>query len=149
MLQKLVVHTRLYDPDKNIVFAEPDIPWLLDSVEKIDKIKTITAKEYKKLGKKFYVVVNVDNSGIVPKMEIVKYYAETIRHTLENFVLSYGYYGTVRNFYTNTVIYQALQLGYSPTIYPTKEAAVAEIMRQQNESTPTQRIVIPPELRGE
>lgn len=148
MLEKLVVHTRLYDPDKNIVFAEPDMVWVLDSIETIDKIKTITAKEYKKLGKKFYVVVNVDHSNIVPKMDIVKYYAEAIRYTLENFVYSYCYYGTVRNFYTNTVIYQALQLGYSPAIYPTKEAAVAEVLRHQSESTPTQRIIVPRELRG-
>jgi hypothetical protein len=117
------IHVDLkYDPELNIVFTldEGD----LKTQEDVDTFFDEYRKFFQELGKKAYMVSNIDNLLVHP--EVAEYYGEVARATIADNLLGFARWGT-KDWARLTVRTTSLKAKIPPNIYNTKEEAVQAI----------------------
>ncbi len=115
-----------YDADRGIVFTVDE--GTLGTPEEVDEFISLNRDYFTTLGKKVWVVSNIDGLKIRPP--VADYYGESVRTLVEEWVLGHVRYGqsppsrmTVRTSYLRAKI--------DPNIYGTREEALEAIERMQ------------------
>jgi len=125
------IHTIFeYDTESNIVFTE-DYGELKAS-EDVDAFFAEYRRFFENLGKKAYVVSNINN--LIVHAPISDYYGEVARNTVVEYVLGFARWGT-NDRARMTVRTTSLKANIPQNIYGTKEEAIQAIeeMRGKNE----------------
>lgn len=118
-----------YDPERNIVFTEDH--WEIKTKEDVDAFFAEYKKFFEKLGKKVYMVSNINN--LLVHAPIAEYYGETSRATVGQYLLGFARWGT-NEWARMTVRTTSLKAKMTPNIYDTREEAI-EVIEKMKEST--------------
>jgi len=111
-----------YDSKRNIVFTEDH--WEIKTREDVDVFFAEYLNYFRALGKKAYMISNIDDLRV--HAEIVEYYGETARSTIEEYLLGFARFGT-KDLARMTVRTSSLKAKLPSNIYSTREAAVQAI----------------------
>lgn len=116
-----------YDPERNIVFTEDK--WEIKTKEDVDAFFAEYQKFFEKLGKKVYMVSNIN--GLLVHAPIAEYYGETSRATVGQYLLGFARWGT-NDWARMTVRTTSLKASMTPNIYDTREEAIEAIEKMRN-----------------
>lgn len=122
-------HTFEYDAERNILFAE-DIGDI-GTREDVDDFFGAYLRFFEKLGKKVYLVANIDN--LLVHAAIADYYGDTALKTAEEHVLGLARWGS-NDRARMTVRTTSLKAGMTPNIYETRDEAIEAIRKMQQGS---------------
>lgn len=79
-----------YDAERNIVFTVDH--WDIKTVEDVVEFFNAHVKFFDKIGKKFYMISNVDGLKIHPS--VLEYYGETARRAVGKYLLGFARWST-------------------------------------------------------
>lgn len=111
-----------YDSERNIVFTLDH--WDVKTREDVDAFFGEYLNFFRALGKKAYMISNIDDLRVYA--EVVEYYGETARTTIEKYLLGFARYGT-KDLARMTVRTSSLKLKVSPNIFTSREEAIQAI----------------------
>lgn len=117
-----------YDEEKNILFTEDH--WELWAREDVDDFFSEYGEYFTNLGKKVYMVSNINN--LLVHAKIANYYGETARNTVAQYILGFARWGS-NDRARMTVRTTSLKANIPPNIYDSKEAAVEAIEKMKKE----------------
>jgi hypothetical protein len=115
-----------YDAERNILFT--DDSWDVKTREDVDAFFAEYLSFFEKLGKKVYIVANINN--LLVRAAIADYYGETSLKTVEKYVLGLARWGT-NDWARMTVRTTSLKAKMTPNIYETREEAIEAILQMQ------------------
>lgn len=118
-----------YDEKLNIVFTEDH--WDVNTKEDVDKFFAEYKKYFSELGKKVYMVSNIDH--LLVGASIAHYYGETARSTVGHYLLGFARYGT-NDWARMTVRTTSLKASMTPNIYDSREAAIAAVEKMKKDA---------------
>jgi flavorubredoxin len=119
-----------YDEEKNILFTEDH--WELWAREDVDEFFAEYEEYFNNLGKKVYIVSNINN--LLVHAKIADYYGETAKNTIAQYILGFARWGT-NDRARMTVRTTSLKANIPPNIYNSKEAAVKAIEEMKKEQS--------------
>ena len=111
-----------YDAELNIVFTEDK--WEVKTREDVDAFFAEYKKFFQNLGKKVYMISNIDN--LLVRARIADYYGDTARSTVGDYLLGFARWGT-NDWARMTVRTTSLKAKLTPNIYNTRDEAIAAI----------------------
>jgi hypothetical protein len=117
-----------YDRERNILFAEDH--WDVKTNEDVDEFFDEYVQCFQKLGRKVYVVVNIDNLLVHGSVQV--YYGESSLRTVNQYVIGLARWG-VNDKARMTVRTTSLKVKLAPNIYKTREEAVKAIEDMKRE----------------
>ena len=115
-----------YDPDLNIVFTEDHRE--IKTKEDVDQFFEEHIKFFEKLGKKVYMISNID--GLLVHATIAEYYGEIARLTVGQYLLGFARYGT-NEWARMTVRTTSLKVRMIANIYDSREEAIQAVQRMK------------------
>ena len=115
-----------YDAERNILFTDDN--WDIKTREDVDQFFSEYLQFFEKLGKKVYMVANINN--LLVRTAIADYYGETSRNTVEKYVLGLARWGT-NDWARMTVRTTSLKAKITPNIFVTREEAIQAILELQ------------------
>ena len=115
-----------YDAERNILFTDDN--WDIKTREDVDQFFSEYLQVFEKLGKKVYMVANINN--LLVRTAIADYYGETSRNTVEKYVLGLARWGT-NDWARMTVRTTSLKAKITPNIFVTREEAIQAILELQ------------------
>jgi hypothetical protein len=115
-----------YDAERNILFT--DDSWDVKTREDVDAFFAEYLEFFEKLGKKVYIVANINN--LVVRAAIADYYGETSLKTVEKYVLGLARWGS-NDWARMTVRTTSLKAKMTPNIHATREEAIQAILEMQ------------------
>jgi hypothetical protein len=115
-----------YDADRNILFTEDE--WDVKTREDVDNFFDEYVRFFEKLGKKVYIVANINN--LLVRAAIADYYGEISMKTVEKYVLGLARWGT-NDWARMTVRTTSLKAKMTPNIHITREEAIQAILEMQ------------------
>jgi len=117
-----------YDPERNIIFTEDHGE--IKTEEDVDEFFAEYIKCFKELGKRVYVVCNIDN--LLVHAKIAEYYGEKARTTIDVHMLGLARWGT-NDWARMTVRNTSLRVKMMPNIYDTLDEAIQAIEKMKKE----------------
>jgi hypothetical protein len=118
-----------YDAELNVVFTEDH--WEVKTKEDVDKFFAEYEKYFTRLGKKVYMISNIDH--LLVHAAIADYYGKTARTTVGHYLLGFARYGT-NDWARMTVRTTSLKASMIPNIYDNRDAAITAIEKLKKDS---------------
>jgi len=118
-----------YDAEKNIVFTEDN--WEVKTREDVDKFFAEYKKYFTALGKKVYMISNIDH--LLVHASIADYYGQTARSTVGHYLLGFARYGS-DDWARMTVRTTSLKASMTPNIHSDRESAIKAIEKLKKDA---------------
>jgi hypothetical protein len=111
-----------YDPERNIVFTIDN--WDIKNQADVDEFYAEHARRFEQIGKKFYMISNIDKLSIHPS--VLEYYGETARRTIGHFILGFARWGS-NEVSRMSIRTSSMKARLESHIYQTREEAIRYI----------------------
>ena len=111
-----------YDAERNIVFTVDN--WDIKNTVDVDEFYAEHAKCFEKIGKKFYMISNIDNLSIHPS--VLEYYGETARRTIGHYILGFARWGS-NDLARMSIRTSSMKAHLESHIYHTRDEAIQYI----------------------
>jgi hypothetical protein len=111
-----------YDSERNIVFTVDN--WDIKNQADVDEFYDEHAKKFEAIGKKIYMISNIDNLSIHPS--VLEYYGATARRKLGHYILGFARWGT-NEVARMSIRTSSMKAHLESHIYQTREEAIQYI----------------------
>jgi hypothetical protein len=111
-----------YDAEKNIVFTIDR--WDIKTPADVDEFFAEYVKHFEPIGKKFYMISNIDQLTIHPS--VLEYYGETARRTVHHFLLGFARWGS-NDLARMSIRTSSMKARLESHIYQTRDEAIQYI----------------------
>jgi hypothetical protein len=108
-----------YDAERNIVFTVDK--WEIRTQTDVDEFFANYAQRFTDIGKKFYMISNIDNLSI--HSSVLDYYGETARRTVHHFLLGFARWGS-NDLARMSIRTSSMKAHLESHIYQTRDEAI-------------------------
>lgn len=111
-----------YDAERNIVFTVDN--WDIKNKTDVDDFYAEHVKRFEQIGKKFYMISNIDNLTI--HSSVLEYYGETARGTIGHYILGFARWGS-NDLARMSIRTSSMKAHLESHIYQTRDEAIQYI----------------------